>query len=420
MGSAYPPMASNDNEVCRPEEVSDTSSPARLRASSRLVRASARETSFFEFLRDLAATHPDAEPFLCLILDAEGSVLTSAAHGDWRPDEIDAFLNTAWCETLASAAHEPRPFAPRDAGEPQVSVARVDRWWTAWTRLPAAVGRARHLAVIRRMPWDDPRHLARLALHLAHAATQAWTTCERMLARRSQSVIERTRKKLQEFEKLSALAQLCAGIAHEIRNPLTTARGFLQLFAERCDEKDRAYLELTISELDRIRELLEDFMGLCRPDLEAAAEVDMAELARSVHRFLGPEANLCGIELELRVPATPILAAVRPSQIKQVLINLVQNAIQACRERPNAVVALDVDGREDRVVVQVTDNGCGIENVEHIFRPFYTTKSSGTGLGLFVCKHIVESHGGSISVRSQVGTGTTVTVDIPRCALRRA
>jgi len=228
------------------------------------------------------------------------------------------------------------------------------------------------------------------------------------------------RKKLQEFEKVSALAQLSAGIAHEIRNPLTTARGFLQLFAERCDDKDRAYLELTISELDRIRELLEDFMGLCRPDREDVAEVDMAEIARSVHRFLVPEASLCDIAFELNVPAHPIPAAVRPAHIKQVLINLVQNALQACRGQAHAVVRLDVAEKEDRVLVQVVDNGCGIENMDRIFRPFYTTKSTGTGLGLFVCKHIIESHGGSISVCSQVSAGTTVTVEIPKCASRRA
>ncbi len=418
LGSAYAPMASNDNEFRRPDEVSGDTHPPRLRPPHLLVRPSARELSFFEFVRDLAVTHPDPAPFLCLVLDTEGCVMTSAAHGKWETDEVAACLDAASREISAAAAHEIRRSPRAEGGAAAVALVRVDRWLTALTRLPIAVGRARHLAVVRSAADEDPCNLGRLALHLTHAATQAWTTCERTIVQRSQSVIARVRKKLQEFEKVSALAQLCAGIAHEIRNPLTTARGFLQLFAERCDEKDRAYLELTISELDRIRELLEDFMGLCRPDREEVTKADLAEIARSVHRFLLPEASLFDIALELQVPNHPILAAVRPAQIKQVLINLVQNALQACRGQAHAAVSLAVADTEDRVVVHVVDNGCGIEHMDRIFRPFYTTKSTGTGLGLFVCKHIVESHGGSISVRSQVGAGTTVTVEIPKCARR--
>ncbi|AEJ42669.1 histidine kinase [Alicyclobacillus acidocaldarius subsp. acidocaldarius Tc-4-1] len=374
--------------------------------------------SFFEFVRDLAATHPDPDPFLCLVLDAEGGIMTSAAHGEWETGDMAACLSAALRELRPATAQEMRTSRRTEVSEAAVAVLRLEQWHAAWTQLPMAVGRARHLAVVRRASEEDPHNLGRLTLYFAHAAAQAWTSCERTLMRKSQCVIQRMRKKLQEFEKVSALAQLCAGIAHEIRNPLTTARGFLQLFAERCDAKDRAYLELTISELDRIRELLEDFMGLCRPDREEAAEIDMAEIARSVHRFLVPEASLCDIAFELHVPDHPVRTAGRPAQIKQVLINLVQNALQACRGQQHAAVKLEVDDEDDRVRVNVVDNGCGIEHMDRIFRPFYTTKSTGTGLGLFVCKHIVESHGGAISVRSQVGAGTTVTVEIPKCARR--
>ena len=95
LGSAYAPMASNDNDLCRPDEVSGATSPPRLRAPYLLVRASAREMSFFEFVRDLAATHPDPDPFLCLVLDAEGGVMTSAAHGEWKKDEKDTAVPVA-------------------------------------------------------------------------------------------------------------------------------------------------------------------------------------------------------------------------------------------------------------------------------------------------------------------------------------
>ncbi|SIS92840.1 sensor histidine kinase [Alicyclobacillus vulcanalis] len=420
MGSAFASIASNDNESTRASTASGAPTVARLKPGAPASRLQAREASFFEFLRDLAATHPEPSPFLCIVFDATDAVLTTAAHGEWRDDE------TARCVEAVSGelrrAPSPEPWAPARlcAGPPRVTLRHAGEWSTAFLRLPASIGRASQLAVAQRRSQEDAHDLARLALHLAHASVQAWTSCERAWARRSQAILRRMRNKLQEFEKVSALAQLCAGIAHEIRNPLTTARGFLQLFAERCDDKDRAYLELTIGELDRIRELLEDFMGLCRPEREERVEIDVAEIAQSVHRFLLPEASLCDIRLDLHLPAQPLMAAVRPQQIKQVLINLVQNALHACRGRPNAAVSLHLEEREGHVVAKVMDNGCGIQHVERIFRPFYTTKSTGTGLGLFVCKHIVEAHGGSIAIRSRVDEGTTVTVDLPKRAARRA
>lgn len=218
--------------------------------------------------------------------------------------------------------------------------------------------------------------------------------------------------RLLELEKVLSLASLSAGIAHEIRNPLTTARGFLQLFEQRCEPADREYLELTIHELDRIQALLEDFMGLARPDKECFQLVDVRDLAHSVYQFLCPEASLRGVQLNYDVPETAVEISLQAGRIKQVLINLLQNAVHACGQRGEVHICIrDFD---HAVNITIADNGCGIADTEQLFRPFHTTKQNGTGLGMFVSKQIVEEHGGNIHVDSTMNAGTTVTVHLPR------
>ncbi|WP_284285872.1 two-component system sensor histidine kinase NtrB [Alicyclobacillus fastidiosus] len=223
---------------------------------------------------------------------------------------------------------------------------------------------------------------------------------------------EKIESKLTEFEKNRSLASLSAGIAHEIRNPLTTARGFLQLFEQRCEPADKKFVELTIRELDRIHALLQDFMGLARPDDESTQLVDIRELTHSVYQFLRPEATLCGVLLNYDVPSSCVLMSVQADRIKQVLINLLQNAVHACDK--DGEVHVTLRDFSDHATITIRDNGCGISDMHQLFRPFQTTKSNGTGLGMFVSKHIIEAHRGHLQVDSTVGEGTTVTVYLPR------
>lgn len=223
---------------------------------------------------------------------------------------------------------------------------------------------------------------------------------------------EKIDTKLTEFEKNRSLASLSAGIAHEIRNPLTTARGFLQLFEQRCEPADKKFVELTIRELDRIHALLQDFMGMARPDDESTQLVDIRELTHSVYQFLRPEATLCGVLLNYDVPSSCVLLSVQADRIKQVLINLLQNAVHACDK--DGEVHVSLRDFSDHATITIRDNGCGISDMHQLFRPFQTTKSNGTGLGMFVSKHIIEAHRGHLQVDSTVGEGTTVTVYLPR------
>lgn len=217
--------------------------------------------------------------------------------------------------------------------------------------------------------------------------------------------------KIQDVEKLSILTSLAAGIAHEIRNPLTTARGFLQLFHERLDSaEDKRFLTLTISELDRIQRLVTDFMSLAKPVAPNYAPLNIAEAIQEVADFMHPEATLQGVTFETSVPDTPIWVRADEHQLKQVILNVIQNALQACTPKDSVRVHLTV--RKGQVTILVKDTGCGMTPRElvRIYQPYFTTKSTGTGLGLAVSKRIIQEHGGSIAITSTSGQGTTVQI----------
>ncbi|WP_156040188.1 ATP-binding protein [Alicyclobacillus macrosporangiidus] len=216
-----------------------------------------------------------------------------------------------------------------------------------------------------------------------------------------------------DAEKWSVLTSLAAGIAHEIRNPLTTARGFLQLFLERlCDETDRRFLRLTIDELDRIQRLVTDFMSLAKPGQSVFGLVDLAAALKEVAEFISPQAALSNVTLETELEVNDAWVWGDANQLKQVVLNVLQNAFQACK--PKDTVSLRLRVQAGQVTVEVADTGCGMtaEQMARLFQPYYTTKTTGTGLGLTVTKQIMERHGGNVHISSRPGEGTLVTLEL--------
>jgi len=227
--------------------------------------------------------------------------------------------------------------------------------------------------------------------------------------------IKQIEHRLRDTERLSVLTSLAAGIAHEIRNPLTTARGFLQLFAERLTtEQDKQFLDLTIAELDRIHQLVKDFMSLAKPDEPHYKETTLTAVIRNIVYFLRAEATLLGVTLTMDVPELPVSVWADENQIKQVLLNVVQNALHACTSHDAVQVQLLLTPHQ--VEVRITDTGCGMhkDELERIFQPFFTTKPTGTGLGMSISKHIIEEHGGTIVVESTPEVGTSVQIRLQR------
>ncbi|OUM94159.1 MAG: hypothetical protein A9Z00_00595 [Thermobacillus sp. ZCTH02-B1] len=218
-----------------------------------------------------------------------------------------------------------------------------------------------------------------------------------------------------QSEKLAAAGQLAAGIAHEIRNPLTSLKGFLQLLKSGSSSaaKREAYLTIMLEELGRIEQILGELLVLSRPRAAQFARTGIAQMIRHVVLLLQPQAVMRGVEI--RVLPIPDEAHIYcdENQIKQVLINIVKNGIEAMEH--GGVLTIEAVVNRDTAEIRVTDQGTGIppDKLDRLGSPFFTTKENGTGLGLTVCYRIVRNHGGRIEVDSRPGEGTTFAIYLP-------
>ncbi|WP_051276426.1 two-component system sensor histidine kinase NtrB [Desulfovirgula thermocuniculi] len=219
-------------------------------------------------------------------------------------------------------------------------------------------------------------------------------------------------------EKLAVAGQMAASIAHELRNPLTSIRGFAQLLGDRLkDEKDREYLEVIIQEIDRANEIIRNFLLLTRPAQEKRQHIDLNTILRELLPLIESQCILARVELHLDLdPGLPEVVA-HPDQIKQVLLNLIHNALQAMEGQRTKKLTLTTRWlpATGEVLFSVADTGHGMpeEVILQLGTPFFTTKETGTGLGLTITYRIVESHGGRIEVSSRQGLGSEFRVYFP-------
>ncbi|MFC0473553.1 ATP-binding protein [Halalkalibacter kiskunsagensis] len=218
---------------------------------------------------------------------------------------------------------------------------------------------------------------------------------------------------IRKSDKLSVVAQLAAGVAHEIRNPLTTVKGFLQLF-QKEQEYNSFYVNLVMDELDRVESIIYEYLTLAKPNFETSfQELDVLTLVSQILTLTKTQSNMNNISLEYENENVPMIFGLE-KQLKQVIINLLRNSIEAVEG--NGVITIRVlNHLRNQVCIQVEDNGCGIpkERVERLGEPFYSTKEKGTGLGLMVCYKIIEHHNGVLNIYSEEGKGTKVEVIIP-------
>jgi len=223
---------------------------------------------------------------------------------------------------------------------------------------------------------------------------------------------KKTQELLQQSEKLSAAGQLAAGIAHEIRNPLTSLKGFLYLMQNGKTSKPY-YYRIMNDELTRVETILSELLLLAKPHSTVMDKRDVAAILRSVVGLLETQANLRNVELSLRLPEAPMTIVGDDNQLKQVFINFVKNAIEAMPD--GGAIDIRASAEDGKAIIRFADQGHGIpeENMSLVGKPFFTTKEYGTGLGLSVSYRIIEAHRGAIAVDSVVGLGTTFTVSLP-------
>lgn len=228
---------------------------------------------------------------------------------------------------------------------------------------------------------------------------------------------ERPDRQMQRQEKLATVGKIAAGIAHEIRNPLTSIKGFLQIMLQNFERlhmhKEIQYTEVMLAEIDRVNELVSELLLLSKPKDIKLVPVEVEELVTGLAPLISSEAILHGIEFHLCVrPTPPVLADAE--LLKQVFLNLVKNAIEAMENGGKLTICTGVVEEDNLVQIDVQDTGPGIPSyaMDRIFDAFFTTKENGTGLGLPICQRIVNDLGGVIRVSSK-GYGTTFTVLLP-------
>ncbi|MDR6879414.1 PAS domain S-box protein [Bacillus sp. 3255] len=218
---------------------------------------------------------------------------------------------------------------------------------------------------------------------------------------------------IRRSEKLSLVGELAAGIAHEIRNPLTSLRGFMQLYLkEDMNGTKKLRNEVMISEIDRINEIVSELLVLAKPSNEAYELRDIVHELNHVTTLFEGQANLYNVQIKKEFDANlPLIQCQR--SINQVFINILKNAIESmpkCGE-----VIIQAKQMNDAINIRITDTGYGIpqNDIAKIGNPFYTTKESGTGLGLMVSMKIIQNHKGTLRFESEIGKGTMVEVVIP-------
>ncbi|EMM4084349.1 two-component system sensor histidine kinase ZraS [Shigella flexneri] len=216
-------------------------------------------------------------------------------------------------------------------------------------------------------------------------------------------------------EKLVALGHLAAGVAHEIRNPLSSIKGLAKYFAERAPAGGEAHqlAQVMAKEADRLNRVVSELLELVKPTHLSLQAVDLNTLITHSLQLVSQDAN--SREISLRFTANDALPEIQadPDRLAQVLLNLYLNAIQAIGQ--HGVISVTASESGAGVKISVTDSGKGIaaDQLEAIFTPYFTTKAEGTGLGLAVVHNIVEQHGGTIQVVSQEGKGATFTLWLP-------
>jgi two-component system, sporulation sensor kinase E len=225
-------------------------------------------------------------------------------------------------------------------------------------------------------------------------------------------------EQVKRSDRLAMIGQIAAGTAHEIRNPLTSIKGFMQVlnntFREKGMDKERAYTEIMLTEINRINDLVSEFLLLGKRKDVSYHEVDIHTTLREILPIIYNEAILHKVNVYYEATEEAPMVIADRELLKQVFLNISKNGIEAMADGGNLTIVVRTDTEDRFVLVEIRDSGPGIPNflIDKIFDPFFTTKSEGTGLGLSVCQRIVHDMGGTIRVSSK-GFGTAFTVCLP-------
>ncbi|MBN1636717.1 MAG: PAS domain S-box protein [Deltaproteobacteria bacterium] len=229
--------------------------------------------------------------------------------------------------------------------------------------------------------------------------------------------IKQLKKEIERKERLASLGSLAAGVAHEIRNPLSSIKGFATYFKERYKDipEDQKIAEIMISEVERLNRVISQLLEFARPMSLKMELTPIADIIQHSLKMIETQAHEKNIIIQREFISDNQVVSLDRDKIEQVLLNLYLNAIDSMDLNGTLTIHLNNNSNSDMITLGITDTGEGIseQNLGHIFDPYFTTKSAGTGLGLAIVHKIIEAHSGLIKVESVLGKGTTVTLSLP-------
>jgi two-component system, NtrC family, sensor histidine kinase HydH len=227
----------------------------------------------------------------------------------------------------------------------------------------------------------------------------------------------RLERQLRRQERFVALGKMAAGVAHEVRNPLSSIKGFATLLGGKFPQgsKEAEAAQLLIREVERLNRAITELLDFARPLPLQTEILEIGKLMRDSLELVSTDARALGIDITIDIPAGLPALQVDPDRFNQVLLNLYLNAMQAMEKGGRLLVTAGVDPDGSSLVVTIEDTGCGIPsgNLDRIFDPYFTTKPAGTGLGLAMVQKIMEEHGGQIHITSLPDSGTKVILSLP-------
>ena len=235
---------------------------------------------------------------------------------------------------------------------------------------------------------------------------------------RDMTEVQALKKEVETSRRLASLGRLAAGIAHEIRNPLSSIKGFATYFRERYEDnrEDRNTADIMIREVDRVNRVISELLDFARPLALEKKRTPVQPLIQHSLKMIERQASSSGVDIRAECPSSLGDVEVDFDGITQILLNLYLNALDAMELGGTLTVSCAEEAGKPWVRISVRDTGPGIkkEHLEHIFDPYFTTKQTGTGLGLAIVRKIIEAHGGELKVESEPGRGAVATVLLPR------
>jgi two-component system sporulation sensor kinase B len=229
------------------------------------------------------------------------------------------------------------------------------------------------------------------------------------------SIQMRLQHELQRSEKLKVVSELAASVAHEVRNPMTSTRGFLQLMSKdhNLNSTQKRYIDISIEELDRAQKIIQDYLSLAKPNKQGIDIIDLSVEMKHVIQLMSTYTNFQNIAFEQEIEPDLHIRA-NKDEVKQVLINLIKNAIEAVEK--GGIIKVLACSNSTSIIIEIIDNGIGMSHnqVNKLGTPFYSTKDKGTGIGLTIVFQIIELLQGKMEITSELGKGTTFRVILPK------